>query len=48
MKTYAIKITLPNGWQGSCYGLYCDGFEAIIQAMTNYPEACRISARRLV
>ena len=47
MKTYAIQITMPNGWQGSCYGTYSDGFDAVIQAMTTFPEACRITARRL-
>jgi len=47
MKTYAIKITMQDGSQGRCYGLYSDGFEACIQAMTNFPDAKCISARRL-
>lgn len=47
MKTYLIKITMADGSQGRCYGLYSDGFEAVIQTMTNFPQARRISARRL-
>jgi hypothetical protein len=47
MNTYLINITMGDGSQGRCYGLYSDGFEAVIQAMTNFPEAQRISARRL-
>ncbi len=47
MKTYLINITMVDGSQGRHYGLYSDGFEAVIQAMTNFPEAQRISARRL-
>lgn len=47
MKTYLIKITMEDGSQGRHYGLYSDGFEAVIQAMTNFPQARRISARRL-
>lgn len=47
MKTYLINITMIDGSQGRCYGLYSDGFEAVIQAMDNFPDACRISARRL-
>lgn len=48
MKTYLIKITMTDGSQGRCYGLYSDGFNAVIQAMENFPDAKRISARRLV
>jgi hypothetical protein len=48
MKTYRIQITMPDGSLGRHYGLYSDGFEAVIQAMTNFPDACRISARRIV
>lgn len=47
MKTYLINITMVDGSHGRHYGLYTDGFEAVIQAMTNFPEAKRISARRL-
>lgn len=48
MRNYLIKITMPDGSLGRHYGLYSDGFEAVIQAMTNFPEACRISCRRIV
>lgn len=47
MKTYLIKITMVDGSQGQHYGLYSDGFEAVIQAIGHFPEAQRISARRL-
>lgn len=47
MKTYLIQITMGDGSQGRCYGIYSDGFEAVIQAMSNFPDALRISARRL-
>ena len=47
MKTYLIQITMMDGSQGRHYGLYSDGFEAVIQAMSNFPDAQRISARRL-
>lgn len=47
MKTYLIKITMMDGSQGRCYGLYSDGFNAVIQALDNFPDAKRISARRL-
>lgn len=47
MKTYLIQITMPDGSCGRCYGLYSDGFVAIVEAITNFPSAMRISARRL-
>jgi hypothetical protein len=47
MKTYSILITMPDGSQGKCLGIYSDGFNAVIEAMTNFPQAMRISARRL-
>lgn len=48
MKTYRIQITMPDGSIGRHSGLYSDGFEAVIQIMTDFPDACRISARRIV
>jgi hypothetical protein len=48
MNSYRIKITMPDGSSARHYGLYSDGFEAVIQAMTHFPDACRISARRIV
>lgn len=47
MKTYRILITQSNGSRCLISGLYSDGFEAVIQTMTTYPDAKRISARRL-
>lgn len=47
MKTYLIRITMPDGSRGQCHGLYADGFDAVIQTLTHFPEAQRISARRL-
>lgn len=47
MKTYSILITMHDGSQGRCLGIYSDGFDAVIQTMTTYPDAKRISARRL-
>lgn len=47
MKTYLILITMTDGSQGRWYSPYCDGFEAVIQVITDFPDACRVSARRL-
>ncbi len=47
MKTYRIDITLRDGSHGRCYGLYSDGFAAVIAAIDNFPTAQRICARRL-
>ncbi len=47
MKTYRIIITMPDGSQGRCLGLYSDGFTAVIDVMTTFPDARRISALRL-
>jgi hypothetical protein len=47
MKTFRITITMPDGSQGRCMGIYSDGFAAVIDVMTTFPDAKRISARRL-
>lgn len=47
MRSYLIQITMADGSQGQHNGLYSDGFEAVIQAITTFPDAKRISARRL-
>lgn len=47
MRRYLIQITMPDGSQGQHNGLYSDGFAAVITAMDLFPEAHRISARRL-
>ncbi len=38
---------MPDGSQGQHNGLYSDGFDAVITALDLFPEARRISARRL-
>ncbi|MDD5031295.1 MAG: hypothetical protein PHH58_17670 [Rhodoferax sp.] len=47
MRPYLIRITMPDGSQGQHHGLYTDGFAAVIYALTTFPDAKRISARRL-
>jgi hypothetical protein len=47
MKTYLIHITMPDGSHGRHNGLYVDGFDAVIHALDLFPDAKRISARRL-
>lgn len=47
MRAYLILITMPDGSQGQHHGLYMDGFEATIQAVELFPDAKRISARRV-
>ncbi len=47
MKTYRITITMSDGSQGLCLGIYSDGFSAVIDVMTTFPDARRISARRI-
>ncbi|MCM2340438.1 hypothetical protein [Rhodoferax sp.] len=47
MKSYRILITQPDGSRCLFFGLYADGFDAVIQTMTTYPDAKRISARRI-
>ena len=47
MRIYLILITMGDGSQGSHNGLYADGFDAVIYALESFPDARRISARRL-
>ena len=47
MRTYLIKITMPDGSRRRCEGIYADGFDAVIDIMTTFPTATRISARRV-
>lgn len=47
MNTYQIKVTMEDGTQGLCYGLFSDGFAAVMGILEEYPGARRISARRL-
>ena len=47
MRKYTITITMPDGSRGIHNGLYPSGCEAIIHALTAFPEARRISAEVL-
>ncbi|MDD5479664.1 hypothetical protein [Rhodoferax sp.] len=47
MKTYSILITMADGSQGRCLGIYSDGFTAVIDVITSFPDAKRISVRRI-
>lgn len=47
MRAYLILITMPDGSAGQHHGLYADGFDAVIYALEHFPDAHRISARRL-
>lgn len=47
MRTYLVRITMPDGSIGEHNGLYEDGFAACICALESFPDAKRISARRL-
>lgn len=47
MRTYLVSITMADGSTGEHNGLYVDGFAACIYAMEHFPDAKRISARRL-
>ncbi len=47
MRTYTMTITQQDGTQLRCLGIYSDGFNAIVAAIDNFPNAKRISARRL-
>jgi hypothetical protein len=47
MKTYSITITLGDGSQDRCYGLFTDAFACLMAVMDVFPGAKRISARRL-
>lgn len=44
MNLYRIKITMPDGSKGKCYGLFKDGFEAVLQVFADFPQARAISA----
>ena len=48
MRSYLIQITMEDGSVGHHHGLYSDGFEAVIEAMTHFPNSKRISAQRIV
>ena len=47
MRSYQITITMADGSQGRHHGLYASGCDAILCALDLFPEARRVSARRL-
>ena len=47
MRTYQIIVIMPTGARGHYTGIFEDGFAACIQCMEDFPEAKRISVRRL-
>lgn len=47
MKTYLLLITEQDGTQAQAFGIYSDGFAALIDLMDVFPTARRLSARRL-
>lgn len=44
MNIYRIKITMPDGSKGTYTGIFQDGFEAVVQTVSDYPEAKSVSA----
>lgn len=44
---YHVLIVMPDGSKGEHEGDYEDGFTAVIFAIETFPNARRISARRL-
>ena len=47
MRTYQIIVTMPDGKQNKHIGIFECGVDAAIDAMEKFPEARRISARRM-
>ena len=47
MRTYRITITMSDGSQGRALGIFASACAAIVAVMDDFPEATRISARRL-
>lgn len=47
VRSYQITITMADGSQGVHFGLYEDGMAAVTFALDAFPEAVRISARRV-
>ena len=48
MHIYLIKYALPDGSGGTYRGLFHDAFEAIIQALADFPDAQYLSAKALM
>lgn len=47
LRKYLVVIVMSDGSKGEHEGNYEDGFDAVINALEAFPEARRISARRL-
>ena len=47
MNRYLVTITMRDGSVGQHWGVYSDGFTPVIDAIGVFPNALRISARRL-
>lgn len=47
MREYLVTIVMPDGSCGRHRGQFEDGFDAVLQALGYFPDARRISARRL-
>jgi hypothetical protein len=48
MRRYLIRITMRDGSTGRHHGIYPNGFAAIVYALEAFPNALRISSRRIV
>jgi hypothetical protein len=47
MNTYRIIVVVPGGNCFQYYGIYSDGFLAVMECMDDFPAAKRISVRRM-
>ena len=47
MRRYLIRIVMRDGSSGRHYGMYPNGFAAIVYALEAFPSALRISSRRI-
>ena len=47
MHKYQVTIRMPDGSLGRCWGLFSSDWNAIDTVMASFPDAKRISARRM-
>lgn len=47
MSIFRITITMPDRSRGRCTGIFRDGFEAVVQALADFPGAASVSAMRI-
>lgn len=45
MRTFLVKIVMPDGSKGEHHGLYRCGCDAVIAALEFFPHARRISVK---